>query len=82
VLAALASWRSVYPQFGGIWDAADPDMRAAFLRWMSSPRLVFHRRDRVRTVVRETLENNELRYSKISFLAILQADASLNLQGG
>jgi hypothetical protein len=77
VLVALDSWRETYPQFAEIWDAADPEMRFAFLRWMSRPRLALHRRDRVRTTVRESILNGKLQYSKVTLSAIAWADASL-----
>jgi hypothetical protein len=78
VLAALESWRGVYPNFADIWDAADPEMRSAFLGWMSRPRLAFHRRDRVRTTVRESIRYGQLQYSKVTLMAIAHADASLS----
>jgi hypothetical protein len=57
-------------------------MRDAFLRWMSTPRWGFRRRNRARTVVREAIENGKLQYSKVTLASIAVADGSFGSLGG
>lgn len=79
VLAALDSWRDIYPQFAVLWQEADPELREAFLHWMSKPHWHVLRRDRVRTAVRESIESGKLQYSKVTLTGIAMADGSLNI---